>query len=165
MPYQIRLMQQEDTAAVQEVAAVTWHDTYDGLIPEAARISFLNEGYSDSMLARRREKSLFLVAEEGGTVIGFANFSFVNQEGKAGLGALYIHPDHQGRGVGSALLEAGKAELKGLQELFVDVEKDNRSGRRFYEAKGFRFLREFDDPIDGYPLISVEMMWTPDPAA
>lgn len=58
-------------------------------------------------------------------------------------------PKHQGSGIGSSLLEQGVKVLKerGVKELRVIVERYNRIGRRFYEAKGFRWLRDFEDEI------------------
>lgn len=104
------------------------------------------------------ERSLLLVAEIAERVVGFANFSPVNKDGKAGLGAIYIYPEYQGKGIGSALLEHGIKELDGVKEIFVDVEKDNKLGRSFYEVKDFEVVREFDDDFDGHILKTVEMV-------
>lgn len=47
MTYIIREMKQEDIHAVQSVAKIAWHDTYEGIIPREIQDSFLDEAYSD----------------------------------------------------------------------------------------------------------------------
>ncbi len=47
------------------------------------------------------------VAEVENNIVGFANFSSVREDGKVELWAIYVHPEQQGRGIGSALLQKG----------------------------------------------------------
>jgi putative acetyltransferase len=54
---------------------------------------------------------------------------------------LYVRPEAQGRGIGSALLAVAKAEEP---ELSLWTFQRNRRGRAFYEARGFRLVRETD---------------------
>jgi len=56
------------------------------------------------------------------------------------------------------LLEAGLVEFaeEGLKRLIVDVERDNRIGRRFYERSGFGEPREHSQEVQGYVLDLVE---------
>ncbi len=49
---------------------------------------------------------------------------------------LYVDPDHQGRGHGTALLEWAKAQRPDGLALFTH--QRNLGARRFYEARGFR---------------------------
>ena len=65
------------------------------------------------------------------------------------LAHLYVHPDAQGQGLGSALLEAAKAAHPKGFSLFVF--QRNERARRFYERRGFRAVRfdrdnEEDEP-------------------
>ena len=109
-------------------------------------------------MQQRMEKSIILIATISRKVVGFANFSRVNDDGIVGLAAIYIYPEYQGQGIGSALLEQGIKELHGVKEIFVDVEKENLSGLKFYEAKAFEVVREFDDDFDGHILKTIEMV-------
>jgi GNAT superfamily N-acetyltransferase len=54
---------------------------------------------------------------------------------------LYILPDAQGRGTGSSLLQVAKERFDLLQ---LWTFQRNAKARRFYEARGFRLVRETD---------------------
>jgi predicted N-acetyltransferase YhbS len=145
----IREMKPKDIEAVQRVARESWKTTYSGIIPMEIQESFLRSAYSDGMMHKRLEVSSLYVAEESGEVVGFANFSTVKQGNIAELGAIYLLPEYHGEGIGTALLQEGIKNLKGAQSLIADVEKENKSGVTFYEAKGFQAHSEFDDNLDG----------------
>ena len=77
-----------------------------------------------------------LVAEVGGKVVGHALFSPVEVEGHEGIGLapVAVLPDLQGRGIGSALVQAGIAACSRLGVKFIVVLGEPRYYRRF----GFR---------------------------
>ncbi|SDN65739.1 GNAT family N-acetyltransferase [Alkalicoccus daliensis] len=158
MPYILREMKESDIPAVQKVAKTTWNATYEGLIPQETQEKFIRLAYSDDRMLLRLERSLLLVAEADEEVVGFVNLSFPNDEGKVKLGAIYIYPEFQGAGIGSALLEKGITQLEKAKEIYVDVEQGNVNGIKFYKARGFQTIREFDDEIGGYKLKTVEMI-------
>ena len=76
------------------------------------------------------------VAEDDGLIVGFAALS--NEK----LEQLYVHPDHQRRGVGAALLAKAKERLPVGFTLWVFQE--NEPARRFYAAHGLRLVRLTD---------------------
>jgi len=69
-----------------------------------------------------------------------------------------VLPDRQRSGIGMRLLDAGLTELAGagLKQLTVEVERDNLSGRRFYERAGFAAPRALTREVQGYVLALVE---------
>lgn len=73
------------------------------------------------------------------------------------MGSIYLYPEYQGKGIGSALLQQGIKNLDGVKEIYINVEKDNQIGKTFYEAKGFEIVKEFDDEFDGHILKTVRM--------
>ena len=158
MTYVIREMKQEDIHAVQNVAKIAWHDTYEGIIPREIQDSFLDEAYSDEKMKYRLKNTHLFVAEEEGEVIGFANFSPVRLQNEAELGAIYLLPDQQGKGIGSALLQSGIKALKGIRKLYIHVEAANEKGKRFYEAKGFAELEQFEEDFEGHMMQTVRMV-------
>ncbi|MFY3790883.1 GNAT family N-acetyltransferase [Ureibacillus sp. MALMAid1270] len=154
----IRKARYEDTKQVQHIANESWHATYEGIIPLEVQDNFLNSAYNDEQMKLRLERSILYVAEVTGEVVGFANYSFVQKGGKVELGAIYLLPEFQGKGIGSALLQQAITELEGVKEIYINVERDNKIGRNFYEAKGFEFVKEFEDELDGHILKTVRMV-------
>lgn len=47
--------------------------------------------------------------------------------------------------------------LKGVKKIFVEVEKENRTGKNFYKAKGFEDVAEYDEDFEGHILKTVRM--------
>lgn len=160
MEYHVRAMEEKDIEQVQQVAKRSWHDTYEGIIPFKVQEQFLKSAYSRDMMIRLLNVSSLYVAETQERIIGFANFSRVKVGGDMELGAIYLLPDHQGNGAGGALLKAGISQATSAKKIFINVEKDNRTGVRFYEAKGFNFVAEFEDDLEGHKTWMLRMVLT-----
>lgn len=158
MNFKIRNMTIDDINSVQDIAEKSWLATYAGIIPEDTQKKFLKAAYSDEMMHKRLNHSLFLVAETDSGVVGFANFSFANYQGETNLGAIYLYPGQQSRGIGTAMLQEGINQLDGVVSISVEVEKDNAIGVSFYKAKGFEIVDEYDDEIDGYIMRTNRML-------
>lgn len=75
----------------------------------------------------------YVLEEEDGEVIGF--ISLLGNE----IGGLFVAPSKHGRGYGKALVDHAVA-VKG--PLKVDVFRDNKIGRPFYERYGFVLVAE-----------------------
>lgn len=158
MSFTIRKMKLSDISSVQAIAKKTWNATYEEIIPSAIQEKFLNAAYSDASMEHRVINSLLLVAEVEGKVVGFANYSPADSDGKAELGAIYIDPANQGSGIGTAFLKEGISRLEGVKEVYINVERDNEIGHTFYNAKGFQVVDVFDDDFDGHILKTLLMV-------
>lgn len=88
---------------------------------------------------------------ENGVVQGFLSLV----EGDH-IGALFVAPEHQGRGIGKRLLEDCKA---GRRLLTLAVYRENRGAERFYRREGFVPLEERTDEATGRP--ELLMAWRP----
>ena len=152
----IRKMTVEDIPQVQLVARTSWHDTYDGIIPRNIQDDFLARAYSDENMLLRIERSHAFVALIDNKVVGFANFSYVKDDGTSELAAIYLLPESQGKGLGTKLLEQGLA-LPNIQAIELNVEKDNSKGLNFYLAKGFKQIDAFKEDFAGNELNTVRM--------
>ncbi|WP_222915925.1 GNAT family N-acetyltransferase [Natrinema sp. SYSU A 869] len=148
----VRSATADDFKAITAVARATWHDTYNEL--EAAVIDrTVDNWYTDDSMPLEAPGTIVLVAEDEGTVVGFTHA--VAQGETADILRMYVHPEQQGEGIGSALhgrlmaeLEAANAErVRSFDFAFNDA------SRAFYEGLGFEQTDEGEVEIDGeyYP--------------
>jgi GNAT superfamily N-acetyltransferase len=94
------------------------------------------------------------VAEEDGRVVGLAAV------GADALGHLYVHPDHQGRGIGTALLERTK-ELR-PEGFSLWTFPANVGACRFYERHGLRAVEYGDGSGNEEGVPDVRYAWRPE---
>jgi ribosomal protein S18 acetylase RimI-like enzyme len=148
-----------DVTAVQNIARRTWRATYADLIPEEVQKRLLATWYSTEALEGqiRAGETLFLVARWEEQPVGFAQFVRISAS-EAGLLRIYVLPEFQNRRVGSELLSAGLEKLKdlGVGKLTVDVERDNRIGRRFYRRRSFEDVGESIADFGGHRVALVK---------
>lgn len=88
--------------------------------------------------AQPASRRLYLVAEEGTTLIGYAGMMFTGGS-QADVVTLAVHPDRWGKGTGTALLTAlvDEATKRGYQEVLLEVRKDNPRAQQLYLRHGF----------------------------
>jgi GNAT superfamily N-acetyltransferase len=113
----------------------------DVFIPSFRGLAFLPRLHSDEEIRRWIRDELVpghevWVAELEGNVVGFAALS------DDLLGHLYVHPDAQRRGIGTALLEVVKRERPNGIRLWVF--QRNEDARRFYVRHGCRLVELTD---------------------
>jgi GNAT superfamily N-acetyltransferase len=144
----------EDAAAVRQLAAAAWHDTYSGLLTAGTIDAFVARAYSVESLQRRIVRHIFLVAEDGNELFGFADV--VPEADHLSLAAIYAHPERRRRGAGTALLEEVRDRFPDLP-IAADVLVGNRKGEGFYERRGFVPREEIDTDLFGERV--VERRW------
>jgi ribosomal-protein-alanine N-acetyltransferase len=88
--------------------------------------------------AQPPSRRLYLVAEEGNALIGYAGMMFTGGS-QADVVTLAVDPGRWGRGTGTALLTAlvDEAEKRGYQEVLLEVREDNPRARQLYLRHGF----------------------------
>jgi ribosomal protein S18 acetylase RimI-like enzyme len=89
-----------------------------------------DDGFRDFIAGRILSLEEVWVADLDGRVAGFAAIE------RDRLDHLYVHPEAQGRGIGTALLDHAKQRRPGGFELWVFQKNDG--ARRFYERHGLR---------------------------
>lgn len=157
----IRLATAGDLPAIAHIARETWHTTYAGIIPIPVQDAFLARAYSpDTLALKLRSAAALVVAQVDGEVVGYAQFNHRRgNTGDAELSAIYVLPAYHERGLGKRLLAAGLQQLApDLQRLWVRVERDNASGRAFYDRTGFRRVRAYEDNMDGHSTHMLELL-------
>jgi ribosomal-protein-alanine acetyltransferase len=79
-----------------------------------------------------------IVADAGGVVVGYASLNAA-VGGKGDVQTIAVREDHQGEGIGTALLAdlMAAAAARGCRDLFLHVRADNTRARLLYERTGF----------------------------
>jgi putative acetyltransferase len=99
---------------------------------------------------RLAEKNPF-VAVVDEEIVGMAEI-----EGDGFIDYFYVHPDWQGRGVGTALLGRVEAEAEklGVKRIYADV---SLTAKEFFLARGFRVVEAKEIVILGHPAPNFRM--------
>ena len=136
----IRAARVDDAPEIAAVHVITWQKVYRGIMPSP----FLD----DLSVSRReehwkqvlsRENHQVHVACVSGEVAGFSSTGTNRDIPEAAeLYAIYIHPEHWGKGLGKALFHASCAALRSLRfdRLLLWVATDNSQARNFYSHLG-----------------------------
>jgi len=92
-----------------------------------------------------------IVAEEQGTPVGFAEL-----EPNGHIDRVYVSADHQGLGIGRALMDAviAQAERQGLPRLFVEA---SITARSFFEGLGFVLIAPQVVTLRGVEFVNYRM--------
>ena len=129
----IRKYQDDDTDAIIDV----WF--------KATRLAhpFLSEDFLAEEVQNIRKIYLpnteTWVLEDGGHLVGFISLIH-HGRGDIEVGAIFLDPARHGCGLGKALMDRAVTLHRRLK---VDVFKDNKIGRRFYDGYGFIFSHEY----------------------
>lgn len=100
------------------------------------------------LFVARPDLGFVWMARRGGNVVGccVACFAISTSRGAlvAKLDDVNVRPGLEGQGIGSAMMDALKAELRraGATRIDTATHVDNPGARRFYERHGFAPLRE-----------------------
>lgn len=141
MPLVIRKAVEQDTQALEDIFQLTRKVTFTSRAPESFRIG----DYQKSV-----EGEEVWLAEDNQVIVGFISLwlqdSFIHN--------LFVHPDWQKRGIGSALLK--KAEERLSRPIELKIAMDNLNACKFYEKKGFECVGIHSDAPEPYLLYRKE---------
>jgi len=137
----VRTWTPQDIAAVRTVLLDTWLDAYGSFIPESDLRGYLDQQYSESKLQELQQDPdvTGLVAEVDDTMAGYAKLYHERNANRFYVHQLYIHPKHQGSGVGRRLMirAADLAGEQGFDRVWLGVMVKNTSAVQWYRAMGF----------------------------
>lgn len=128
---------------IQNVFYYAWLDTYPnkevGITIDDVEDKF--KGRHSEKRKARLEKQMadpcmkFLVALDGARVVGLCRVEKSESENR--LGAIYILPEYQGKGIGSSLWAEVKKFFDPEKNIYVGVATYNQKAIRFYSKLGF----------------------------
>lgn len=143
----------DDISSFVELGRAVVPPTY-GPIHAAYAQRMLDEWWTPEVFATSLERNAHVVAERDGQVVALANLGRLTRSYRAFpdvtgerevMWKLYVHPEHQGLGIGSRLLAEVEALVEG-DELWLEVVDGNDRAVRFYEAHGFVEVERSADP-------------------
>ncbi len=151
----IRKMEYKDIESVANIKVSSWRISYKGIIDD----SYLDSMDINSYIEKRKEdynKSLYLVAELNGKVVGFCRYDDrLRQVDKKNIGgeiyALYVDPNMKRMGIGRALVKKVEEEFKekGITSFIIWCLKDNKPSKVFYRKMGGIEFSEKEIEIGG----------------
>ncbi len=140
----IRAAHLQDVNAITLIHHESWNSSAEGLLPPATMalktVDFRRQQWRKRLTDPSAGEGT-LVADEGGTVIGFANVSASAGDPDVGeVNKLFVAPEHQGRGAGAALLRAATAILKeqGFPRAVLWSLTGNAAAAAFYRRHGWQ---------------------------
>jgi ribosomal protein S18 acetylase RimI-like enzyme len=148
-----------DAPAIRSFLEKVWYATYTGLLPVPVIQKGIEKWFAISFLAKQAEdpELFFLLAIEADEIIGLTTARMLDAE-TMNIARLYIHPDYQGRGLGSLLMQKAMESLTGsFQKIRLGVIQGNQKAISFYQHKGFIQTGSETEDIAGYPLVVLIM--------
>jgi len=132
----IRRAEAADARAIGAVFDAAVREGWKYLGELAAHPMFPPEEWDDDVARHAPPNAMLVAIDEADRLIGFT--AVHPAEGEMFL--LFVHPDHAGRGVGRALLEAAHEVLRsaGCRESFLYTHEQNERAIAVYEAVGYR---------------------------
>jgi ribosomal protein S18 acetylase RimI-like enzyme len=135
----------DDVNGIQKVFHDTWLKTYPneefGITVDDIEDKF-SDRFTEEGIKKATEKiinplegSTTFVAKEGDTVVGVCRILISRKENR--LGALYVLPDSQKKGIGKKLWEQAQKLFDPTKDTFVSVVTYNTNAIEFYKSLGF----------------------------
>ena len=146
MDIQIRISVPDDVCQIREVQRITWLCTYPNDkymiskkdIAEVFQADLTPIGKEKMEERKKRYENLntcIWVAENDHKIIGFC--AAQKEINKNRIGAIYLIPDYQGKGVGKLLIKQALAWLGKEKNIYVNVVQYNTQAINFYKKVGF----------------------------
>ena len=147
MEIKYRPVQKEDAYEWYTLLDEVWRDAYGHIFPKEvfdgrdyAREERVNGFTEDKYVGERK---IAYVAECDGKIVGLifgtldTDYEYFKNE-YADLTALYVYPEYQGKGIGTALRDIFTewAKTKKANKYIIGVLKDNIKARKVYESWG-----------------------------
>jgi len=156
-PISIRRALLPDAAAVAQVSAATFTETFGHLYPPEDLAEYLGRVCTTEAYSKVIEEptSAIWIAVEGEQPVGFVfvadcKLPVENLEPMAGeIRQLYLLGSHQNLRLGAKLMDVALTWLaeQRREPLYIGVWSENLGAQRFYERYGFRKVGEYGFPV------------------
>ena len=155
--FKIRKAVLTDAKGIARVHVDSWKTTYANIVPDEYLNGLTYEGREQIWIKGIPNGGVYVAENRNGEIVGFSTGGLERSGKYSGfhgeLYAIYILKEHQGMGIGKALVQPIVEELKGMDinSMLVLVLADNPS-RYFYESIGGRLIDTIEVEIGGKKL-------------
>ncbi|WP_232680508.1 GNAT family N-acetyltransferase [Nocardioides sp. R-C-SC26] len=132
----------DDVVGLRSLGEAVLPATYDPIDPALSAL-ILDEWWAVDRLAEQVERLPHVVAEAGGEIVGMANLG--RRGDREVMWKLYVHPQHQGSGLGARLLAATEDLVEG-DALWLEHVAGNDQAAGFYARHGFAEVERVANP-------------------
>jgi len=147
----IELALPSDASKIMEIKRAAWMKAYvspeHGVTEQTMDLKFSDQEFREGVINWEKgiasedanpNKQTY-VARLNSEVVGYV--SPIKKQGQSRIGALYVSPDCQGRGIGTSLINQAIEFLGRDQDIAVHVVSYNQPAINFYEKIGFQKTR------------------------
>jgi ribosomal protein S18 acetylase RimI-like enzyme len=128
-----------DADAISELGHRAVPPAYEGLIGDPAVLAaIVEQSYRPESLRSAIARDVFLVAENGGGLVGFLHY------GDDELHRIYVAPERKRQGIGTALLDELHSRLPNGGSYVLMVVAANRNALAFYGRHGLSEAEHVD---------------------
>ena len=143
MDVKIRKATLEDAKTISNIYALSWKSAYKGIVPQkyldelkcnfwvSSFQNWINNNILTAQIIYENELPVGCIAYGKARDVKFANWGEIV--------SIYLLPDHFRKGYGQKLLQTALIDMriKGYENCYLWVLKENSNARKFYEMNGF----------------------------
>ena len=150
----IRRLREQDAQAVSELIITTIRISNTRDYPAEMMEELVKTQTAEHVL-QRASWTHFYVAEENGTVIGCGAIGpYWGKEDESSLFSIFVHPEHQGKGIGKAIVRALEQDEFALRANRIEIPA-SITGLPFYLKLGYGF-KDGKEEVDEEQLYRLE---------
>ena len=143
----IRRLREQDAQAVSELIITTIRISNVGDYPADLMEELVKTQTSEHVL-QRASWTHFYVAEEAGAIVGCGAIGpYWGKEDESSLFSIFVYPDHQGKGIGRAIVETLEKDEFALRAKRIEIPA-SITGLPFYQKMGYSFKDSKTEPDD-----------------
>jgi ribosomal protein S18 acetylase RimI-like enzyme len=128
---------------LRELLRICWTDTYTGILPDAVIRTAIETWQSKDAISSglSTPNAYYAGYFDDGDLRGMVAARMVD-ESTLRIVQLYVHPEHQRKGIGRKLMDAAVTHFDKAVTIVLEVEEDNPKGVAFYRRYGFDYPRK-----------------------
>jgi len=150
----IRRLMNEDAQAVSELIIATIRISNVRDYP-AELMEELVKTQTPEHILQRASWTHFYVVEESGSIIGCGAIGpYWGKTDESSLFSIFVHPDHQGKGIGRAIMETLEQDEFALRARRIEIPA-SITGLPFYRKMGYSF-KDGRETVDEEQLYRLE---------